>query len=98
MTTAEVAEEMGFSADELAAAAELLGLPEREEPDVYLPSAEAIRIETAIIRSRWTAAELESRIVGPRRGRIKDATEHDNAGGGASSHRGQRGEADASPR
>ena len=90
---------MGFSRDELDAAAALLGLPDRVDPDVYLPSREVIRMETALIRSKWTQAEREARLNAAWSVRMKDATEHDNdVGGSTVNHRGDRGTSDGASR
>lgn len=68
-TLDEISEEMGLDEDELLAFADSLGLEERPEIDVYLPSPEEIRLAAAEIRAGWTPAELEARRM-PRHGRL----------------------------
>lgn len=74
LTLEEIAEEMGFSPEQLDAAVELLGLPERQEPDVYLPTREEILLAAAKIRAGWTPAELESRRRASRDVRLDNTT------------------------
>lgn len=62
LTTQEICEELGFTEDRLLAAAAFLRLPERVEPDVYIPTEVEIRLQCAIIRSGWTPAEREARL------------------------------------
>lgn len=59
---------------ELREYATSLGLGDRQDPEVYLPTAEQIRLATAAIRSGWTQTERESRLVGQPPARIKEAT------------------------
>jgi hypothetical protein len=61
-TTDEICVEVGLTAEGLVAAAALLGLPERAEPEIYLPTPAQIRIECAKIRMGWTPAEREARL------------------------------------
>ena len=61
LTDAEIAEEMELSLDELLEFAESLGLPEREQSCVYLPTPEQIRLAAAEIRAGWSQAVLEAR-------------------------------------
>lgn len=63
LTTQEIAEEMDFTLEELRDAASWLGLPDRIEPDVYMPTELEIKKATAEIRSRWTPAEREARLI-----------------------------------
>lgn len=77
LTLEEIAEEMGFSAAELDAAAEVMGLPERRETDVYLPTREEILLAAAAIRAKWTPAEREARRASAWSARIEDTTELD---------------------
>lgn len=77
LTNDEIAEEMGFSADELDAAAAEMGLPERRETDVYLPTREEILLAAAAIREGWTPAEREARRAAAWSARLEDATEVD---------------------
>jgi hypothetical protein len=92
MTLAELCEELGFSAGEIADAATYLGLPERAAPDIYLPSQDEIRAACAKIREAWSPAERELRL-----GRLRIATEEQNyAGGSQTCHRSEGGAADGS--
>lgn len=61
LTDEEIAETMGLTLGELLAFAESLGLPEREESAVYLPTPEQIRLAAAEIRRGWSRVELEAR-------------------------------------
>lgn len=61
LTDGEIAETMGLSLGELLQFAERLGLPEREESAVYLPTPEQIRLAAAEIRRGWSRAEHEAR-------------------------------------
>lgn len=62
LTTQEICEELGFTEERLLQAADFLRLPERAEPDVFIPTPEYIRLQCAIIRSKWTPAEREARL------------------------------------
>jgi hypothetical protein len=66
LTLDEICDEIGMPRDEFLSLAATLGLVDRQEPDVYIPTVEQIRIGAAAIRSQWTQAELESRRM-PRR-------------------------------
>ena len=96
LTRAEIAEELSWTDEQLDMAAELMGLPERPDPDVYLPSREEIRLATARIRSQWSQADREARICAAWGGKIMKATERDNNAGGSSSDR--RGDGDSADR
>lgn len=61
LSTEEICDELGFSMQQLFAAAQMLGLPDRVEPDVYLPTPEEIRLACAKIREGWSQSERESR-------------------------------------
>jgi hypothetical protein len=99
LTLEEIAEEMCFSAEQLDAAVALLGLPEREETDIYLPTREEILLAAAEIRAGWTQAEREARLASARSVRMEDATELDNhACRRATHHRDEGSTADGSPR
>lgn len=76
-TFAEICEEMQMDAQEVTAFAASLGLGRREEPEFYLPTPEAIRLETAKIRAGWSQAEREARLEGARNGRLNEPTGHD---------------------
>ena len=58
----ELADEMGLTQPGLIAYALSLGLKDRVEPDVYIPTPEEIRLAAAEIRSKWTESERESRL------------------------------------
>jgi hypothetical protein len=94
LTMQEIAEEMAFSAEQLTAAAAMLNLPERDDPDVYLPSPEEIRLAAAQIRSEWSQAEREARLAAAWSDRLNKATGRDtHAGGSAADHRRKGGPA-----
>jgi hypothetical protein len=77
-------ETVDFTADVVVAIAEWMGLPERVDPNDYVPSPEQIRMACAEIRQGWTPSEREARIGGGSAGRIKEATgDHNHAGGSA---------------
>ena len=63
LTMQEICEEIGMPEDEFLAAAASLGLRDRPEPDVYIPTPEQIRLAAAEIRAGWSQAELEARRV-----------------------------------
>lgn len=75
LTRLEIAEELGFTPEQLDAAAVALALPERDEPVVYLPSREEIRLATARIRAGWSQAEREARLNAAWSVRLHIATE-----------------------
>lgn len=86
----EICEEMEMPMVDLVAYAATLGLHERVEPDVFVPTPEEIRIEAAKIRMRWTQAEREARLGGRQFGTLEDATRRDiHAGRGAPHRRGE---------
>lgn len=60
LTLEEVAHEMEVTLGELRVLVEYLELPERSEPDVYLPTPVEIQIAAAKIRAAWTPAEREA--------------------------------------
>lgn len=99
LSDAEIADELGISADELQEAAAFLGLPEREDSDVYLPTREEIRIACAEIRSKWTQAEREARRASAWSGRLIETTGLDtHARRRSSRDRSEGGAADGSSR
>jgi hypothetical protein len=61
LTLEEICDEMGMGESALLEFATSLGLGERPEFDVYMPSPEQIRLAAAEIRAGWTTAELEAR-------------------------------------
>lgn len=77
LTIEEIAEEMGFTDEELAVAVEALQLPPRVEPDTYIPTREQILMAAAEIRAKWTPAEREARRAAARHVRLDKATEND---------------------
>lgn len=84
VTIEEISLEMDLSMSELARAAAMLGLPEREEPEVYMPTELQIKLAAAEIRASWTQQEREDRLKaahtsrGPS-GTIKDTEGHNAA-------------------
>ena len=79
--------------------AEELGLGDRPNVEIYLPSREEIRLAAAAIRAGWTQEERESRLRNAWIGTIKDATGGDNdAVGSASPDCAERNPADADRR
>jgi hypothetical protein len=66
----EICEEMAMTPIALLAYAESLGLGERPEIEVYIPTPEQIRLAAAAIRAEWSPAELEARRT-PWRGTIQ---------------------------
>lgn len=93
----ELVEVVDFDVAVVMQAASSLGLGERPQIEVYVPTLAEIRSATALIRSRWTQREREERLkhawLSP--GMIGYATEGDkgdnNAGGSASRDRPERG-------
>lgn len=99
LTRLEIAEEIGFTPEQLDEAAAALSLPERDDPVVYLPSREEIRLATARLRSQWSQAEREARISAAWSGKIKVSTEDEqNACRGTPTCRTEGGEADRQAR
>jgi hypothetical protein len=91
----EICEEMGMTSDEVLAFAAALGLPDRPEPEFYLPSPEEIRMACARIRAGWSQVEREARLEAARSVRMENATGHDtDAIRGTPDHRGQGGSTD----
>jgi hypothetical protein len=70
LTLDEICEETGMPSDEFLALAASMGLVNRPEPDVYIPTIEEIRLAAASVRSGWSQTELESRRVVGRRGTL----------------------------
>jgi hypothetical protein len=58
----EVCQELDMEPGELNRLAERMGLGERPECDVYIPTPEEIRLRTAAMRQKWTQTEREARI------------------------------------
>lgn len=95
-TTDEICVELDFTGDELVAAAAILGLPERAEPEFYLPTLSQIRLECAKIRAGWHPAEREARLGRmniPTNGDIyagRSAPRDSSDGGSADNQQGRR--------
>lgn len=98
LTTQEIAEEMGFTAEELQEAASFLGLPSRIDPDVYIPTQLEIKAATAEIRAKWTPAEREARLVAAWSVRIATGEHNGDPGRNQSSDLDEGGSSDACPR
>ena len=64
----EICSDLACSSQQLEDMRFHLGLPEREDPDTYIPTPEEIRVKCAEIRQGWTEQEREARLV--RRGGI----------------------------
>jgi hypothetical protein len=88
MQAGEECEATSFDVADVVAAAAELGLHERPQVEIFVPSPEQIRIAAAEIRAGWSEREREERRKGAWcAGILKVATEEDNdAGGSASSH------------
>jgi hypothetical protein len=71
LTLGEICEELSLGEGEFLALAASLGLHDRPEPDVYLPTPEEIRLAAAEVRAGWTRVELESRRVPWTRGTLE---------------------------
>jgi hypothetical protein len=97
LTFNEIAEEMEFSPEQLEAVAKSMGLPQRVDPETYLPSREEIRMAAAMIRSEWSQAEREARLASAWSGRLNNATGGDTNAGGVASRRGCEGGETARP-
>jgi hypothetical protein len=63
--------QMRLDPDQIKAMADEMGLGPRVEPECHLPTPEEIRIATARFRAEWSPSELESRLMGGRRGRLE---------------------------
>lgn len=59
----EAANDMGMSIGEVREAWLILGLGERKEPEVYMPTSSDIAEAAELIRSRWTDRERRRRCV-----------------------------------
>jgi hypothetical protein len=88
MQAGEECEVTSFDVADVVAAAAELGLHERPQVEIFVPSPEQIRVAAAEIRAGWSEREREERRKGAWcAGILKVATEEDNdAGGSASSH------------
>jgi len=74
VTIEEISLEMDLSMSELARAAAMLGLPEREEPEVYMPTELQIKLAAAEIRASWTQQEREERLKAAHTSRVPSGT------------------------
>ena len=70
LTLPEICDEIGLPESDFLELAASLGLRDRPEPDVFIPTPEQIREAAATIRAGWSRAELESRRVAWWRGRL----------------------------
>ena len=88
MQAGEECEVTSFDVADVVAAAAELGLHERPQVEIFVPTPEQIRVAAAEIRAGWSEREREERRKGAWcAGILKVATEEDNdAGGSASSH------------
>jgi hypothetical protein len=88
MQGGEECEVASFDVAGVVAAAAELGLHERPQVEIFVPTPEQIRVAAAEIRAGWTEREREERRKGAWvAGILKSATEEDNdAGGSASPH------------
>jgi hypothetical protein len=77
----EVCEEMGLEPESLRAFAATLGLYDRPDPDIYLPTPQEIKVAAANIRMGWSQAEREARLEGRLHDRMDNATRSDNDAG-----------------
>jgi hypothetical protein len=92
----ETYEIIDFGVEDVERCADELGLGERPNIEIYLPSREEIRLAAAAIRAGWTQEEREARLRNAWIGTLKDATGGDNdAGGSASPDCAERDSADA---
>lgn len=80
VTIEEISLEMDLSMSELARAAAMLGLPEREEPEVYMPTELQIKLAAAEIRASWTQQEREDRLKAAHTSRGSSGTIKDTEG------------------
>jgi len=74
----EVCDEMDMTEPELRKYAASLGLGDRQEPSVFIPTPEEIRMSAAEVRTTWTQADRESRLGAGAFGRM--ATEQQSDG------------------
>lgn len=80
----EECEVMTFTVDTVMQAARSLGLNERPQVEIYLPTPEQIRVAAAEIRSGWTQREREERLKHAwLSGILEEATAGDNHVGGS---------------
>lgn len=79
LTIHEVAQEMEITLEELESLAADLGLPERTEPDVYIPTTLEIQTAAAEIRAKWTSVERESRLKMAHSATLRDTGRHNEA-------------------
>lgn len=70
LTLTEICEEIGMTEGEFLGHARSLGLENRPEPDVFVPTPEQIRMAAAEIRRGWPPDVLESRRVARRYGML----------------------------
>ncbi len=85
----EECEILTFDVAAVVKAARVLGLDERSQVEIFVPTPEQIRVAAALIREEWTQREREDRRKSAwLSGILEDATEADknNAGGSTSPH------------
>ena len=84
----EIAEVTEFTVETILEAARSLGLSERVQEEVYIPTPEQIRMTAAKIRAGWSPREREERLKSawPSLGRLEDTGDDYDAGGSASPH------------
>ena len=96
----EECEILVFDVAAVVQAARALGLNERPQVEIFVPTPEQIRVAAALIREGWTQREREDRRKGAWvSGILEDATEADNnAGGSTSPHSAERDSIDPESR
>lgn len=93
----EECEILTFDVAAVVQAARALGLNERSQVEIFVPTPEQIRVAAALIREGWTQREREDRRKSAwLSGILDDATEADNnnAGGSTSPHSAEGDSAD----
>lgn len=92
----EECEILTFDVAVVVQAARALGLNERPQVEIFVPTPEQIRVAASLIREQWTQREREERRKGAWLSAIlENATDEDNdADGSTSPHRSKRDSAD----
>lgn len=78
LTIPEICEEMEMSEPDLLAYAQSLGFGERQDPEIFMPTPEEIRLAAAAIRATWSQSERESRLGGRAPVRLRKAPDAHN--------------------